>query len=216
MRPRCPAPPHVVPAVHHICPPSAGRACAGLVPRWLQVACASWFTRVACAPAWCPGCCTLHCDPAVILGSPHPSFVGGTFPCLAHHSFPQCASGAAAVANWVLEPPPPPPHTKLFPIVLVTAASCSLSYHFPNVANRVCKCLPHSPVDSSALKCRPRPPSSPLLSTGCWRGRWPQPYQERTGPAGLVPFLGSGSPSGMGAAASQCVTPRGVRQFGGL
>ena len=96
-------------------PHSAGRACAGRVPCWLRAACASWLTRVACAPARCPGWFTLHCDRAVILGSACPGFVGGSFPCLAHHSFPQGASGASAVVHWVLEWPgaqtdnPPPP-----------------------------------------------------------------------------------------------------------
>ena len=36
-------------------PHSAGRMCAGRVPCWLRVGCASWLTRVACAPARCPG-----------------------------------------------------------------------------------------------------------------------------------------------------------------
>ena len=79
---RCPGcPPHTLPH-------SVGRACRGRVPCWLRVACAS----------------TLHCDRAVVLGSAHPGFVGGSFPCLAHHSFPQCASGAPAVAHWVQDP----------------------------------------------------------------------------------------------------------------
>ena len=73
-------------------PHSAGRACAGRVPCWLQVACASWLTRVACVPARCPGCFTLHCDRGVVLGSAHSGFVAGSVPCLPHHSFPQCAS----------------------------------------------------------------------------------------------------------------------------
>ena len=88
----------------HTLPHSVGRACAGRVSCWLRVVCASWLTRVACVPAWCPGCFTLHCDRAVVLGSAHPSFVGDSFPCLAHHSFPQGASGAPAVAHWVLDP----------------------------------------------------------------------------------------------------------------
>ena len=88
----------------HTLPQSAGRACAGRVPCWLWVACASWLMQVACTPAPCPGCFTLHCDRAIVLGSSHHGFVGGSFPCLAHHSFPQCASGATAVANWVLDP----------------------------------------------------------------------------------------------------------------
>ena len=88
----------------HTLPQSAGRACAGRVPCWLWVACASWLMQVACTPAPCPGCFTLHCDCAIVLGSSHHGFVGGSFPCLAHHSFPQCASGATAVANWVLDP----------------------------------------------------------------------------------------------------------------
>ena len=42
---RCPGrPPRTLPR-------SAGRVCAGRVPCWLRVACASWLTRVACAPA---------------------------------------------------------------------------------------------------------------------------------------------------------------------
>ena len=53
---RCPGrPPRTLPH-------SVGHACAGRVPCWLQVACASWLTRVVCAPARCPRCFTLHCD----------------------------------------------------------------------------------------------------------------------------------------------------------
>ena len=104
MRPRCPAPPRVVPAVHHVRPPTPWVARAQGAPCWLRVACASWLMRVACAPAQCPGCFTLHCYRAVVLGSAHPGFVGVSFPCLAHHSFPQCASGAPVVARWVLDP----------------------------------------------------------------------------------------------------------------
>ena len=88
----------------HTLPHSVGRVCAGRVPCWLRVACASWLTRVACAPARCPGWFTLRCDRAIVHGSAHPGFVGGSFPCLAHHSFPQGASGASAVAHWVLDP----------------------------------------------------------------------------------------------------------------
>ena len=44
---------------------------------------------------------TLHGGRAVVLGSAHTGFVGGSFPFLDHHSFPQCASGAPVVAHWV-------------------------------------------------------------------------------------------------------------------
>ena len=46
----------------------------------------------------------LHHDRAIVLGPAHPGSVGGPFHCLAHHSFPQGASGAPAVAHWVLDP----------------------------------------------------------------------------------------------------------------
>ena len=56
------------------------------------------------SPARCPGCFTLHGGRAVVLGSAHPRFVGGSFPSLDHHSFPQGAAGAPVVAHWVPDP----------------------------------------------------------------------------------------------------------------
>ena len=62
----------------------------------------SSLRMLRCEPARCPGCFTLHCGRAVILGSSHLSYIRGSS--LAHHSFPQCTLGAPAVANWVLDP----------------------------------------------------------------------------------------------------------------
>ena len=60
-----------------------------LCPSTLRGTCTQWAT-------------TGTPDRVVVLGSAHPSFVGGSFSCLDHHSFPR--AGAPVVARWVLDP----------------------------------------------------------------------------------------------------------------
>ena len=50
-------------------------------------ACALWLTWVLCAPLWWQGWFVLRCARAVVLGSSHPGFVGGSFPFLSNQTF---------------------------------------------------------------------------------------------------------------------------------